>query len=168
MLKTGVLAGVLAGALLLAGGCGDASPGSGVLTTGPEITDTPRTSEPSDLRSPPPVTEAIATTPLYPAGDIDLGLQPFIDQAVNDLAALLGVDASDVTTHAAVLVVWPDASLGCPLPGVSYPQVLTDGSIIELEHDGVVYRYHTGGGRGPFQCPTPLAQPPAVGGNGER
>lgn len=107
------------------------------------------------------MTEAIPTEPWYAAGDIEPGLQPFIDQATADLADLLGVDASDITTHAAVLVAWPDTSLGCPQPGMSYPQVITDGSIIELAHDGVVYRYHTGGQRGPFQCQTPLATAPA-------
>jgi hypothetical protein len=97
---------------------------------------------------------------LYELGDIDAGLAPFVEQAKADLAALLDVDLSTVTTHAAVLVVWSDASLGCPDPDMSYAQVLTDGSIIELEHDGSYYRYHTGGRRGPFQCATPLVTAP--------
>ena len=107
------------------------------------------------------VTIPIPAQALYEAGDIDAGLAPFIDQAKDDLAALLGVDASEVTTHAAVLVIWPDASLGCPQPDMRYAQVLTDGSVIELEYDGLVYRYHTGGQRGPFQCETPLTKAPS-------
>ncbi len=168
--KPGVL---LAGALLLVGGCGDTSPGIADPSTGPVITASPRASEPSEpteptepseSRSPQPVTPAIPTAPLYVAGDIAPGLQPLIDQATADLAGLLGVDASDITTHAAVLVTWPDASVGCPRPGMNYPQVMTDGSIIELAYDGVVYRYHSGGRSGPFQCPTPLTRAPAGSG----
>jgi hypothetical protein len=96
--------------------------------------------------------------PLYTAGDIAKGLQPFIDQAIDDLASRLEVEASTITTHAAVLVVWPDASLGCPQPDMFYAQVMTDGSVIELEHDGRYYRYHTGGTQGPFICPQPLTK----------
>lgn len=57
-----------------------------------------------------------------------------------------------------MLVVWPDASLGCPQPDMFYAQVMTDGSVIELEHDGRYYRYHTGGSQGPFICPQPLTK----------
>ena len=110
------------------------------------------------------MTRAIPTVPLYPAGDIDSGLTPFIAQATDDLSGLLGVPASDISTHAAVLVVWPDASLGCPQKDMRYKQVPTDGSVIELSHQGTVYRYHTGGSRGPFQCAVPLTKAP--GGEG--
>ena len=107
-----------------------------------------------------PASTPTSVQPLYEAGDIDSGLQPFIDQAKDDLAARLGVDAADISTHAAVLVVWPDASLGCPQPDMRYAQVSTDGSVIELSHDGLVYRYHSGGQQGPFLCVQPLTKPP--------
>ena len=110
------------------------------------------------------MTTPIPVTALYPSGDIDASLQPYIDTATADLAGLLGVDPSEVTTHAAVLVVWPDRSLGCPAKDMRYPQVPMDGSIIELQHAGKVYRYHTGGARGPFQCATPLSAAPTRAG----
>jgi len=106
------------------------------------------------------MSEAIPTAPLYSAGDIDTGLKPFIDQAAADLATRLGVPASDITTHAAVLVVWPDASVGCPQPTMRYAQVPTDGSIIELAYEATFYRYHSGGSRGPFLCQMPVRSPP--------
>ena len=106
------------------------------------------------------MTKPIPVQPLYPSGEVDPGLQPYIDLATRDLAGLLGVQASAISPRAAVLVVWPDASVGCPTPGMRYPQVPTDGSIIELEHDGSVYRYHAGGSLPPFQCPTPLRTAP--------
>lgn len=101
---------------------------------------------------------------MYTAGDIDNGLQPFIEQALDDLATRLDVDASDITTHAAVLVTWPDASLGCPQPGMSYAQAQMDGSVIELEHDGRFFRYHTGGSQSPFLCDTPITKTPPTEG----
>ncbi len=126
----------------------------------------PLTTDPSVAT--PPATERTTTTvagptpstaePLYIAGDIATGLQPFIDQAVDDLASRLDVEVSAIATHAAVLVVWPDASLGCPQPDMFYAQVMTDGSVIELEHAGRYYRYHTGGDQGPFICPQPLTK----------
>ena len=106
------------------------------------------------------MTTPIPVTALYQPGDIDSGLQPYLDQATADLAGLLGVSPSEVTTRAAVLVIWPDRSLGCPTKDMRYPQVPTDGSIIELEHAGRIYRYHAGGAREPFQCATPLAKAP--------
>lgn len=119
-------------------------------------TTTARSPEGSTTVPGPPV----SAEPLYAAGDIDGGLQPFIDQAADDLAARLGVERDEISTHAAVLVVWPDTSLGCPQPDMRYAQVPTDGSVIELDHGGAVYRYHTGGERGPFLCEQPITKAP--------
>ena len=106
------------------------------------------------------MTTPIPVTALYQPGDIDSALRPYIDKATAELAEALGVSPADVTTHAAVAVIWGDRSLGCPNPAMRYPQVPVDGAIIELEHAGKVYRYHSGGTRGPFQCATPLVTAP--------
>ena len=142
------------------GGCAQ---DSGTASTTPTAAPSATTKSP-ELRSLPPMSEPIPSAPLYSAGDIDTGLKPFIDQAAADLATRLGVPAADITTHAAVLVVWPDASVGCPQPNMRYAQVATDGSIIELAHDATFYRYHSGGGRGPFLCQMPLTSPPPAEG----
>lgn len=149
-------------ALLVVAGCGGrAQEPTGSLT--PSLTSA--APDPSggatDPRSLPAMTTPSPVTALYQPGDIDAALQPYIDTATTDLAARLGVSTSDLTTRAAVLVIWPDPSLGCPATGMRYAQVPTDGSIIELEHAGHVYRFHTGGARGPFLCRTPLATAPA-------
>lgn len=102
--------------------------------------------------------------PLYP-GQIAAGLQPFIDMATADLAERLGVDSTTINVISAVLVTWPDGSLGCPMPGMEYAQVLQDGSIIELGHAERVYRYHSGGNRTPFLCDQPLVKPPLPSGD---
>ncbi len=96
-------------------------------------------------------------------GPIDQGLKPFIDLAVADLASRIGVPTAEIEVLSAVLVVWPDTSLGCPVAGMEYPQVPQDGSLIELSHNGSVYRYHSGGTRGPFLCIRAPKSPPATG-----
>lgn len=102
--------------------------------------------------------------PVFPEGQIDPGLQPFIDAATTDLAARLGVDAGEIETVSATIVVWNDTSLGCPQPDMFYAQVLQDGSLVELRLDGLIYRYHTGGEVfEPFLCNQPLKEPPATG-----
>ncbi|TPW12761.1 MAG: hypothetical protein FD127_2454 [Acidimicrobiaceae bacterium] len=85
-------------------------------------------------------------------GSIDAGLQPYIDIAIADLAGRLGVDPARITTQSAVLIEWPDTSLGCPQPGRQYPQVLTDGAKIVLVAGGAEYPYHAGGSTTPFLC----------------
>ena len=150
-----------AAVLLVLTACGGpAQDTTGSPTPNPAVGSSQPTDDSTQLRSPPVMTTPIPVTALYPSGDIDASLQPYIDTATADLAGLLGVSPSDVTTHAAVLVIWPDRSLGCPAKDMRYPQVPTDGSIIELQHAGKVYRYHTGGTRGPFQCATPLSAAP--------
>ena len=150
------------------------------ITTGDEpdsisstvITQTPPASpQPSTpLQTPPegstttmPLPTPSDATPRYQLGDIDPGLVPFIEMAVADLAGRLGVDPGTITTHAAVLVVWSDASLGCPQPDMRYLQVPVDGSAIELEHGGRYYLYHSGGSRTPFLCVQTTRKTPPVG-----
>jgi hypothetical protein len=98
---------------------------------------------------------------VFEAGDIDHGLDPYIRRATTDLAARLAIDATAITTVAAVLVVWPDAGLGCNDPEKSYAQVTTDGAVIELEAGGTVYRYHSGGPELPFLCERRLRSTPS-------
>lgn len=116
-----------------------------------------------------PTTTTVTTTTggssstVFEQGKIDEGLRPYITLAVADLAGHLGVDAASITPLSAVVVVWPDGSLGCPKPGMSYTQALVDGALIELGAGGAVYRYHSGGSTKPFLCDQPLLQPPPTG-----
>jgi hypothetical protein len=50
-----------------------------------------------------------------------------IQAIIADLAAREGVASSEVELLSAESVEWPDGSLGCPVAGVSYIQVLTPG-----------------------------------------
>jgi L-amino acid N-acyltransferase YncA len=77
--------------------------------------------------------------------------------AVDDLAQRLGVDRRAVTVVRDEEVTWPDGSIGCPQPGMSYTQALVEGRLIILEAGGENYEYHAGRSGKPFLCdkPTP-------------
>ncbi len=90
-----------------------------------------------------------------PTLQVEPGLQRLIDTAIADLANRLSIDRNTVEVVSAQSVVWPDRSLGCPQPGMVYPQVLAEGFHIELRAKDRVYSYHGGEGRGPFLCESP-------------
>ncbi len=96
--------------------------------------------------------------PRQGTGSIDPGLQPFIDDAVDQLATAESLARSDITVQSARLVQWRDSSAGCPQPGMQYTQVVTDGSAIELVANAKTYWYHSGGTRGPFPCTSALRE----------
>ena len=85
--------------------------------------------------------------------------------AIADLAGRLEVDPSAISVVSAEEVTWPDAAVGCPQPGMSYAQVLVNGTRIVLEAAGAEYHYHSGGGGDPFFCADP--QDPVQGGSGD-
>lgn len=84
--------------------------------------------------------------------NFDLSLAPLVRQARRDLAKRLKVNVEEIEVVQARMVQWPDTSLGCPRPGMLYPQILQDGTFIQLQADGKLYNYHSGRGRPPFLC----------------
>jgi hypothetical protein len=82
----------------------------------------------------------------------DASIQTLIDQAKADLAQRLGLDPSKIEVVDASSVTWPDASLGCPKPGMAYAQVMVDGMRLRLKTGDTLYDYHSGGNRAPFLC----------------
>jgi hypothetical protein len=91
---------------------------------------------------------------MTPSASVSPGLQPFVDQALADLAERLSIEVEQIEVVEAKAVVWPDGSLGCPQPGLVYTQVQQEGYLIRLRVDRLVYDYHGGGypDRGPFLC----------------
>lgn len=145
---------MLAGLLLVAAAC-DGDPADSADESSSTVTDTaPVATGTTDAPTP-------ADGSLFPAGDIDAGLQPWIDDATADLASRLGVDPGAIVAISGVLVVWPDAALGCPEPDAQYATVVTDGAVIELAAGDAIYRYHAGGDRTPFLCSAPITAPPS-------
>ncbi len=114
--------------------------------------------------TPVPVTESFEET-VAPAAagtaegpqmhDIDPALDVLVQQALGDLAQQLSIPVEEIEVLSARSVVWPDGSLGCPRPGMVYPQVQVDGVRIELQAGERVYSYHGGGRRSLFLCEAP-------------
>jgi hypothetical protein len=92
---------------------------------------------------------------LTPYDAVDPALRGLVEEAIENLAGRLQVSAEAVEVVSARPVFWPDRSLGCPQPGMVYPQVSVDGAKIELSAGGALYAYHSGGSRGPFLCGGP-------------
>jgi hypothetical protein len=69
--------------------------------------------------------------------------QELVKRASAELAQELGVGGDQVKLVAVEAVEWPDASLGCPEPGMAYAQILTSGYRITLQAQGAEYLFHT-------------------------
>jgi hypothetical protein len=80
---------------------------------------------------------------------------PQVAHAANDLAQRLNLGIEQITLVSAERVTWPDASLGCPQPGMIYAQVRQPGMRILLSAGGHIYAYHNAGKRSPFLCENP-------------
>ena len=113
--------------------------------------DLPTTDETTTPATAAPTTENETTT--MPTSNQEQQL-PIVAPARADLARRLGVDPDDLEVISAEEVTWPDGSLGCPEPGMSYTQALVDGSKVVLGHDDRVYVYHAGADGQPFLCPS--------------
>ena len=111
------------------------------------------------LSAPSPLPSAIFS-PLSTKQASDSSTQPWVDQAVADLAARLNVPASEIEVVSSEAVVWSDGSLGCPQPGVAYIQILIEGYRVQLKHAGRIYEYHGSDAHAPGLCENP--QPPAL------
>ena len=80
---------------------------------------------------------------------------PLVRQSKKDLAERLGVPSSQIEVVQIQEVTWRDGSLGCPQPGMFYTQALVNGTLLQLEHEGIIYQYHSGGSGAPFLCANP-------------
>ena len=88
----------------------------------------------------------------YVATTYPTELTGIVGLAISDLAGRLAIDESAITVVLVEEVVWSDGSHGCPQPGMSYTQALTDGLRIVLEADGLLYDYRSGGSSDPALC----------------
>ena len=84
-------------------------------------------------RTPEPV-----STPSSP-GVVD----KFIGLAKTDLAGRLKIEIDQINVIEVVSITWPDAALGCPVPGKVYAQGRVPGYRIGLAVVGRNYAYHT-------------------------
>ena len=98
---------------------------------------------------------AAARSPASAEVQVDPSLRPLVDEAIGDLARRLAIDRAGIEVVEVRAVVWPDGSLGCPRPGMMYPQVQQDGILIRLRAQEQTFSYHGGGSRRPFLCENP-------------
>jgi hypothetical protein len=82
----------------------------------------------------------------------ELPYRSIVELVVRDLALRLDLEAGQIEVSAVESRQWPDAGLGCPLPGMDYAQVITPGYRITLEAEGKAYRYHTDTARAFILC----------------
>lgn len=94
--------------------------------------------------------------------------QALVTKCKEDLAGQLGVAADEVKATTVEDVTWPDASLGCPQPGMDYTMALVPGYRIVLEAAGQEYEYHTDKGRRFVYCEHPAAAAGAPDGHPQR
>ncbi|MGD8402485.1 MAG: hypothetical protein PVJ21_02415 [Anaerolineales bacterium] len=92
---------------------------------------------------------------------IPSGLQGLIDKAKEELSQRLSIELTEISLTKAEEVVWSNASLGCPQPGMVYAEVLTPGYLILLEVNNMVYEYHASRGTEVIYCENPM--PPVEG-----
>ena len=86
----------------------------------------------------------------------DAGLEPLVTMAKEDLAERQEVEVEVIEVLEAELVVWPDASMGCPDPEMMYAQVMQEGTLIRLDAGGGVFEYHSGADQKPVLCGAPI------------
>jgi len=92
------------------------------------------------------------TTAMTPTTPADAGVQNLINKAVADLAQRLSIPVTQIKLMEAREIIWPDASLGCPQPGIVYAQVPVNGLLIRLGVGKEMYFYHTAGTADLFLC----------------
>lgn len=102
-----------------------------------------------------PEETVVEETPTGSTSPVPGSGSPIVQAAVEDLAASLDVDPTEVEVVAVEEVTWRNGSRGCARPGTMYTQALIDGSRITLQVAGTDYEYHSGGPRPPSLCEHP-------------
>jgi predicted small lipoprotein YifL len=120
-----------------------------VTACGADGSEPPSAEQTTTVSTAPATTESETSMPTN-----DQDQLPIVAPAIDDLARRVGATPEDIEIVSAEEVTWPDGSLGCPEPGMSYTQSLVDGSKVVLRYDDRVFVYHAGGDNKPFLCPS--------------
>jgi len=136
----------------------------------PEMPAQPAPSPTSDVRFAVPITTAQEPQkddtpmpqPTQPSPSS--ALESLIEKAKVDLTQRLSIPLVQIDLVEAKEVVWPNASLGCPQPGMVYADVLTPGYLILLEANSREYEYHASKGKEVICCENPTPPVPGIPG----
>lgn len=89
---------------------------------------------------------------MTPATPPNESAEKMVVRVKEHLAQKLGIPIDQIVLSDIKPVVWRDAGLGCPKPGVDYIQMETPGYNILLAASGETYRYHTDQTKRFVQC----------------
>jgi hypothetical protein len=91
-------------------------------------------------------------TDMVPVTPPDETAEKLVTLVKEHLAQRLSIAVDQVVLSDIKPVVWRDASLGCPKPGIDYIQMETPGYNILLSAGGKTYAYHTDESKRFVQC----------------
>ncbi len=91
-------------------------------------------------------------TPSPTGGELNSVAKEAVETAKADLAERKRIPEESIVVAKVEAVSWPDASLGCPEPGMVYAQVVTPGYAIILEYGLETHEYHSDEGRRVVYC----------------
>lgn len=135
-----------------------APPGSTGALEEPAPTGEPRESATLEPNPPTVERETVPSAPPTPTteerdGEAGEAIPEELLAVIRRLTAAQHAVAEDeIAVERVEAVEWPDASLGCPEPGVMYAQVVTPGYRVELSAGGETVWVHTDAGRQVVVC----------------
>lgn len=118
------------------------TPPTAAPTSPPSPTTVPAATTPAQ---PTPLPSPVRASTPTPGGEIvitDPTLVKLVNDAKTDLTTRANVPLTAITVKSAEAVEWRDSSLGCPIEGQMYAQVITPGYLIVLEAAGKEWNYH--------------------------
>lgn len=114
---------------------------------------TPHPSDPVEQKTPVENNRETNAIPSQPTpGNYN---EVLVHRALSEASEISGLAEDSFTIIKAEARQWPDSSLGCPLPGMMYLQVITDGYQIVLKGEGEIYDFRSGSSGKFFLCPNP-------------
>lgn len=90
----------------------------------------------TDRSMPEPITDTTSLAPV--TGEVP---EPILGDVLADAAGRAGVSVDQLEVVRSQFVEWPDGSLGCPLPGELYIQVIVPGYWVEVVGPERTYDY---------------------------
>ena len=92
---------------------------------------------------------------IAPAPGIPDATSKIVTEVTKALSELLSIDSNEIAFKSIAEVQWRNSGLGCPQPGMSYLQVITDGYQIVLTANNQEYYFHTRGTDTFIYCQNP-------------
>lgn len=136
--------------------------GGSAIEVSPDPESPARTAEPGQDLSVSTPLPAVNTSKSPATVSVEFVPEEIAEKAKTDLMQRLSISEDQIRVVATKAVTWPDASLGCPQPGIAYAQGITQGYVILLGVNGKVYEYHADMLNGVNSCDPALEENGAV------